>query len=102
MNRWFATARSTVGDQRWTKLVAFNVNNGTGWPTCAHHRKLRATVGQALEVAVGWRETCNRRAAQCEERAEQATDHQLQATLRWLADQWRELASLPENRIPYF
>ena len=50
---------------------------------------------------MGWRETCNRRAVQCEERAEQASDPQLQVTLRWLADQWRELASLPENHIPF-
>jgi hypothetical protein len=49
---------------------------------------------------MGWRGTCNDRAADCEEKARQARDPQVQALYRALAEQWRELALIADPNIP--
>jgi len=46
-----------------------------------------------------WRDSCNRRATDCEDKADKATDPDVQALYLMLAQQWRELASVPEDRI---
>jgi hypothetical protein len=45
---------------------------------------------------MGWRGSCNDRAADCEEKARQARDPQVQALYRALAEQWRELALIAD------
>jgi hypothetical protein len=46
-----------------------------------------------------WREMCVSRAADCEQKAMEAHDAEVQAVYRALAQQWRQLAQEPEPRI---
>jgi len=46
-----------------------------------------------------WRNNCVRRANDCEEKAKQASDSDLQALYQMLAHQWRQLACVPKDQI---
>jgi len=47
-----------------------------------------------------WREMCTSRAEQCEEKARQAGDPQIQALYEMLAGEWRDLANAPGQNSP--
>jgi hypothetical protein len=47
-----------------------------------------------------WCEMCSSRAADCEEKAKHVRDPRVQELYGALAEEWRQLAKVPEPRIP--